>query len=146
ALVAIFAGVGPELFAAARPHLQEHAAVAVALAQEHAVADDHRVTRDRALQRLRPPREVKIDFAARRLPADQAAARPIEAPAPAVDRGRYGAGVARQLVGDAVALRPGELVEGDDAGAVALQVAEVVGRLTRRAAADRHDEQVAFDQ
>src|SRR5262249_60859971 len=116
ALVArLLLAVAPDHFIAAWLHLEQGAPHAVALADEHLVADDHRVAGVDALQVLGPPGEVEIDLAAFRLEADQAAAGQDEAPAPPVDRRQDGAGVTRQLVGCLVGDLAGALGEGHDA-------------------------------
>jgi len=55
------------------------------------------------------------------------------------------AGIARQLVADAVANLAGHLVESDDAAAIAHHFAAVDLGRSRRAAADRHDQQLVLD-
>src|SRR5262249_5251407 len=77
--------------------------------------------------------------------ADQTAAGEQEAPAAAADGGQHRAGIAGQLIGDAVLDLAGVLVEGDQAAAVALQVLEVHAVAAGRAAADLHQQQVALD-
>src|SRR5262249_13708242 len=61
------------------------------------------------------------------------------------DRRQHGTGVASQLAGDAPLFLAGALVEGDDAGAVALDPGEVDLVAAGRAAADLHDQQIALD-
>src|SRR5206468_8827474 len=58
----------------------------------------------------------KIDLAAGRLHADQAAAGEDKTPAPAVNRGENGAGVACEFVADLVFHLAGEFVESHHAG------------------------------
>src|SRR5262249_34359424 len=67
-----------------------------------------------------------------------------EAPALPGNRRQHGTCVTRQLVGDAVAYLAGELVEGDEAAAVSLEVHRDF-RTPARTAADVDQEQVAFN-
>src|SRR5581483_1328201 len=146
-LLAARAGVVlPDDLGAARRDAEQHTAAAVALGQQHPIADDNRVGRVDALQRLGPPRELERDVSCGRLEPDEPVPRPVQPEPPAADLGNGRAGIAGQFVGGAVPLLAGALVEHNDAAAVALQVAEVVRLRAGRAAADRDDQQVPFDE
>src|SRR5262245_1435471 len=137
--------VAPDDVVSARLELEQTAAVAIALRNEHLVTNDDRVGRVNTLAVAGPPRVMKLLQAAGRMEAEQTAAGKIETQRVSVDRRHDGNRVAGQLLPGAVLLFTGSLIKGDDGAARCsrVAVAEIDRTVLRRAAADRDDQQIA---
>src|SRR5262249_21398035 len=107
-------GIRPNDVRRAGFDFQQGASGTIGLREKDAIADDQRIDGIDALEDTGPPGELKINLAARRLESDQPPAGKYETPAPVVDGRQNRAGIARQLIGNAVADFAGFLVECDN--------------------------------
>src|SRR3954468_10061378 len=140
--------VFPDDFVFAGRHFEEGAADAVGFADEHLVAGNDGHAGVDAFELLVAPRIMEIDLSSRGLESKKAAAAKGKAPAPIADRSELERGITGQLVADLVSDFAGELVEGDDPGAIRLNAIELPGSdLVRigRAPTNHDDQQIAFD-
>src|SRR5262249_60916570 len=128
--------------------LQEHAADAIALAEQNLVADDERIGGIHAFQHSGPPWMVKLLLSSFWVKGHQPPTRQIHAQSLAVHFGNGWTGVAGKFITETVFFLACEFVECHETGAISLAGKEIVdpGGSILGTAADWHDYEIVVDQ